>query len=164
MQARRHCRVPATSEAHARPSHLPQTSCEGSLTFTHWAGGGWSPKVYRARDVGPELLRVMRRGVWETRECPVAAALASAAAQHRARGSWAGLGLPRELHHSDGDPSPPGYQPMPDRCMLFARKFAPDALPALLRLGGVCDQEGTAIHPSCLSQDMGVPEVRAAVY
>uniref|UniRef100_A0A1D1ZSR7 Uncharacterized protein n=2 Tax=Auxenochlorella protothecoides TaxID=3075 RepID=A0A1D1ZSR7_AUXPR len=164
--ARRSC----VSDEHYFPTLLAvaglqnETSCEGSLTFTHWAGGGWSPKVYRARDVGPELLRVMRRGVWETRECPVAAALASAAAQHRARGSWAGLGLPRELHHSDGDPSPPGYQPMPDRCMLFARKFAPDALPALLRLGGVCDQEGTAIHPSCLSQDMGVPEVRAAVY
>lgn len=116
--------------------------------------------MYHASDVGPELLRVMRRGVWEVRECPVAAALSSARRQYLAATLEPETGRPEGADTG----AAPAYRPMPDRCMLFARKFAPDALPALLRLGALCDEEGTAIHPSCHDEAGKGEEVKTAVY
>ena len=119
---------------HAPPS---QVSCEGTLTFTEWEEPAWSPKLFTAAAVDAETLQVMRRGRWEQRACPALRAMSSA------------FGLYRPSSDAGREP----YKPMPDRCMLFARKFAPDAVQPLRHLGKACGTEGLALDVACVSAD-----------
>lgn len=135
----RKCIYPLESNLTHQPLvlHAPQVSCEGTLTFTEWEEPAWSPKLFTAASVDAETLQVMRRGRWEQRPCPALRAMSSA------------FGLYRPSSDAGREP----YKPMPDRCMLFARKFAPDAVQPLRHLGKACGTEGLALDVACVSAD-----------
>lgn len=84
------------------------------------------------------MLQMMRRGRWEHRTCPVEQALRSA----------------YDLYGEKNDFK--SYEAMPDRCMLFARKFDEDALERLRELGKACGANGLALDPKCADQNEGV--------
>lgn len=121
-------------------------SCDAALTFTDWQAEAWSPVRYAAADVRPGLVARMRRGLWEPRPCPAAGAMASAWRLY-SPGGGAGPG--------PADANASAYEPMPDRCMLFARKFGADAGEVLAGLADSCDPGTPALRPGCLEPDPG---------
>lgn len=101
----------------------------------------WSPKVHLPEEVGPALLRRLRKQHGTDTDCDAAGASAAAAAMFRRRGAPTtldGTPLP-DASGGEQQQQQPTMQLGGASCFLFARKFPPESVPVRRERGQAMD-------------------------
>lgn len=114
-----------------------ETDCQGQNTHAEWRTGEWSPHSYTPEEVPRQIM--WQRMVWFSKQqwCPAQAAVRSADAIFRRRGSRKSLA---EVRKASGGSAVHyrAYQPLGPLCSIMARKFGGETVDAVLRSGANC--------------------------